>query len=183
MSKRLRIKLNLLVRRTWSNLTDSYYLNHIAASSTFLAISSTTSTYTGSTVSCTSSQAVPTTPGMHSTVYIYLHIHRITVWPLWWILFETNRSLTATGFYSDTLAKNDRVPQSNGLLNLYTCLRQNYNSLNQKTPRFKVSHDHVFETWSATSKIKKCQARNVTQNSVTHSPLDQSNHWSTSLRI
>ena len=81
MSKRLRLKLNLLVRRTWGNLTDSFYLNYIAASSTFLAISSTTSTYTGSTVSCTSSQAVPTTPGMHSTVYIYLHIHRITVWP------------------------------------------------------------------------------------------------------
>ena len=79
MSKTLRIKLNLLVRRTWSNFTDSYYLNHIAASSTFLSISSTRSTYTGSTVSCISSQAVPTTPGMHSTVYIYLHIHRITV--------------------------------------------------------------------------------------------------------
>ena len=77
MSKRLRLKLNLLVRRTWGNLTDSFYLNYIAASSTFLAISSTTSTYTGSTVSCISSQAVPTTPGMHSTVYV--HIHRITM--------------------------------------------------------------------------------------------------------
>ena len=99
MSKRLRIKLNLLVRRTWSNLTDSFYLNHIAASSTFLAISSTTSTYTGSTVSCTSSQAVPTTPGMHSTVYIYLHIHRITVWRQYIHLFQL-RLLPWTNFHS-----------------------------------------------------------------------------------
>ena len=83
------------------------------------------------------------------------------------ILFETNRSLTVTGFHSDTLAKNDRVPQSNGLLNRYTCLQQNYNSLNRKTTPFKVSHDHVFETWSATSKIKKCHAQHVTQNSMT----------------
>ena len=81
---------------------------------------------------------------------------------------------TVTGFYSDTLAKNDRVPQSNGLLNRYTCLQQNYNSLNRKTTPFKVSHDHVFETWSATSKVKKCHARKVTQNSVT-SPVCHSN--------
>ena len=78
---------------------------------------------------------------------------------------------TVTGFYSDTLAKNDRVPQSNGLLNRYTCLQQNYNSLNRKTTPFKVSHDHVFETWSATSKVKKCHARKVTQNSVTLTSL------------
>ena len=49
------------------------------------------------------------------------------------------------GFHSDTLAKNDRVPESNGLQNRCTCLQQNYNSLNQKTTPFKVSHDHVFE--------------------------------------
>ena len=71
------VKLNLLVRRTRSNLTNSFYLNHITASSTFLAISSTASPNTGSTVSFISAQAVPTTPGMHSTVY--LHIHGITV--------------------------------------------------------------------------------------------------------
>ena len=68
-----RNKLNLLVRRTWSNLTYSFYLNHVVASSTFFATSSTTSTYTGSTVSCISSQAVPTTPGMHSTVDFHIH--------------------------------------------------------------------------------------------------------------
>ena len=49
------------------------------------------------------------------------------------------------GLHSDTLAKNDRVPESNGLQNRGTCLQQNYNSLNQKTTPFKVSHDHVFE--------------------------------------
>ena len=147
-----RITLNLLVRRTWSNLTDSFYLNHVVASSTFFAISSTTSTYTGSTVSCISSQAVPTTPGMNWTVFFFISITHHCVTSIYTYIYMSRRwkieSINKTLQNSMINQKTKGLMSKRLRIKLNLLVRRAWSNLTELFTSTILQHlQHIFYNW------------------------------------